>query len=346
MTRLATVAVLAASLALHAGGSQAAERNLLAGSTIEFLVTGNPGDSYDIAARLFARYLEAALGDGTEVIVRNSLEGGGRVAMQQLFAGKPDGHLIAMVQSGLLADQVLQEGEVTFDFANASWIGKLSDASRLLVAGPAAPYSDIAGLQAADGPQPLSGLSASAFSTIEILLVNAMLGTHMQPILGYDGSGKYMALLSGEVLVTNGSATSMLAVLGSPGVHLLLFTSRGLGADRFGTAPALADVAAPKDRALVDFIDASAKLGRLILAPPGLPPEIAAAWQDAFTQVTGDPGFLAEGETLKLEIAPLGGAEVTTIIKAMFADSAGLRATLQRAIACGQSRAEGREDGC
>ncbi|HKY94413.1 MAG TPA: tripartite tricarboxylate transporter substrate-binding protein [Kiloniellales bacterium] len=346
MSRIGRTAFLAAALLVGTGGAAAAERNLLAGSTVDFLVSGNPGDSYDIAARLFARYLEAALGDGTEVVVRNNTEGGGRLTMQQLFAGEPDGHLIAMVHSGLLADQLIEGGDAAFDFVGASWIGKLSDASRLLVAGPAAPYSDLAGLRAADGPQTISGISATSFSTIEIWLMNAMLGTHMQPILGYDGSSKFLSLLRGEVLLTNGSATSMQAVLESPGVHLLLFTSRGLGADRFGLAPALADVAPAEHRPLVDFIDANAQLGRLLLAPPGLPPEIAAAWQDAFARVTADPDFLAEGEALGLEIAPLGGPEVTAIIQALFADSAGLHETLQRAITCGQSRAEGREDGC
>ena len=346
MRRKAKAALLAAALWLGGMEAEAAERNPLAGTTIDFLVTGDPGDSYDTAARLFARYLESALGEGTHVVVRANREAGGRLVLQQLFAGEPDGHLIAMVQSGLLADQVLEGGEQTFDFAKASWIGKLSDASRLLVAGPAAPYVDFAGLKAATGPQTISGISATSFSTIELWLLNAILGTHLQPVLGYNGSSKFLALLRGEVMLTSGSATAMQVVLDSPDVHLLLFTSRGLTADRFGQAPALADVAPPEARAIVDFIDANAQLGRLMMAPPGLSPEMAAAWQDAFAQVTSNPEFLAEGEKLGLEIAPLGGPEVSAIIAAMFADTDGLRATLQGAIACGKSRAEDREDGC
>lgn len=339
-------AALAAALACIAGPGAAVEPNPLVGSTIDFVVTGSPGDGYDLAARLFARYLEIELGEGTEVVVRNSVEGGGRLALKSLFAGAPDGLHIAMVHSGVLADQLLADENAEFDFAAASWIGKLSDTSRILVSGPAAPYTDMAGLLAATGPQTLSGHRATSFSTIEAYLLNAMLGLHLQPVLGYDGSTKLMAVLKGEVRLSSGTATTLQSLLDSPGTHVLLFTSRGHDAASFGEAPSLTEMAAPKDRPLVDFIDATARLGRVVLAPPGLSPEMTAAWQDAFQRVTSNKDFLAEAVTLQLEVAPLAGPEVTAMVSTMYADEAGLRSKIKAAVACGRARAEGREDGC
>ena len=77
MSRIGKGALLAAALALGIGAGQAAAENPLSGRTIDFLVTGQPGDGYDTSARLFARYLEAKLGEGTEVVVRLVHDGGG-----------------------------------------------------------------------------------------------------------------------------------------------------------------------------------------------------------------------------------------------------------------------------
>jgi len=346
MRPVAIAAILAVALGFGTTSVAAAERSPLAGKTIEFIVTGNPGDGYDLPARIFARYVEKLLGEGTKIIVHNNTEGGGRIALNQLFSGPTDGTLIAMVQSGLMADQLLGLDETEFDFAAISWIGKLTDASRVLVSGPGAPYADFQGLLAAEGPQTVSSFRATSFSTIEAWLLNAILGIHLQPVFGFDNSSKFMSVLRGEVRLTSGNASSMLGLLASPEVKVLLFSSRGLAADSFGTAPSLHDVAPPEQQPLVDFLDAMAKLGRLIAAPPGLSPEIAAAWQEVFAAVMADPAFLAEAATLQLEMAPMGGPEIEAIVDPMFAPESGLRETLHRAILCGQARAEGSDEGC
>jgi tripartite-type tricarboxylate transporter receptor subunit TctC len=346
VSRIGKVAVLAAALVLGLGASQAAETNPLSGRTIEFLVTGQPGDGYDISGRLFASYLEAKLGEGTEVVMRNVHDGGGLLAVQQLYAADPDGNTIAMIISGFLLDQMLSDEPPAFDLTAATWLGKLTDSTRVLVAGPAAGYQDLAGLLAATGPQTLSANRVNSTATYDALLVNALLGTHIQPVYGYDTSSKVMALLSGEIALTSGTASSLFGVMDSPDVKVLLFTTKGSEAPRFGDVPSLAELAPPEGRRILDFFDTVHLYGRLILGPPGMPPDIVQAWREVFLAVVNDPAFIAEAKTLGLELAPLPGSEVAEAIGRLFADVEGLRVELNRAIACGRARGEGREDGC
>jgi tripartite-type tricarboxylate transporter receptor subunit TctC len=346
VSRIGTVAVLAAALVLGAGAGQAAEPNPLSGRTIDFLVVGQPGDGYDISARLFARYLEAKLGEGTEVVVRNVHDGGGLLAVQQVYAAEPDGGTVAMLLSGFLLDQMLSDEPPAFDLTAATWLGKLTDSTRVLVAGPAAGYRDFAGLLAATGPQTLSANRVNSTATYDALLVNALLGTHIQPVYGYDTSGKVMAVLSGEIMLTSGTASSLFGIVESPDVKVLLFTTKGSDAQRFGDVPSLAELAPPEGQRILDFLDTVHLYGRLILGPPGMPPGIVQAWRDAFLAVAGDPAFVAEAKALGLELAPLPGSEVAEAIGRLFADVEGLRAELKGAIACGRARGEGREDGC
>jgi len=339
-------ATLAAWLCLTTPAALAEPPNLLAGRTIDFLVTGAPGDGYDVAARLFARHLEALLGQDTQVVVRNVTDGGGLLALQQLFAAEPDGSTIVMMLSGLLLDQLLEPEAPDFALAEATWIGKLTDSTRVLLAAPAAPYNDLAGLLAAGEPQTLAANRANSSATIDALAINALLGTQLRPVYGYDTSGKVMAMLRGEVLLTTGTASSLASLIQSPGVTLLLFIYKGGSAAHFGAAPTLAELAPPEGRRIVELLDTVARFGRLMLGPPGLPPDVTAAWRDAFDRVTTDPVFLAEAKALKLEMAPLGGAEVGAAIRRLFADSEGLRAEMNRLLDCGRARAEGSEAGC
>ena len=127
--------------------------------------------------------------------------------------------------------------------------------------------------------------------------MNALLGTHIQPVYGYDTSSKVMALLSGEIALTSGTASSLFGVMDSPDVKVLLFTTKGSESPRFGDVPSLAELAPPEGRRILDFFDTVHLYGRLILGPPGMPPDIVQAWREVFLAVVNDPAFIAEAKT-------------------------------------------------
>ena len=59
--------------------------------------------------------------------------------------------------------------------------------------------------------------------------------------------------------------------------------------------------------------------GRPVAAPPGVPEDRLAALRRAFDATMKDPAFIAEAEKLQLEIEPMTGAEIHTMLADAFA---------------------------
>jgi tripartite-type tricarboxylate transporter receptor subunit TctC len=59
-------------------------------------------------------------------------------------------------------------------------------------------------------------------------------------------------------------------------------------------------------------------MGRPYLAPPGVPPERAAALRKAFMDTMKDPEFLSDAEKSQLEINPVSGADVEQLVKELY----------------------------
>jgi tripartite-type tricarboxylate transporter receptor subunit TctC len=89
------------------------------------------------------------------------------------------------------------------------------------------------------------------------------------------------------------------------------------------------------------LIELSNTLGRWIAAPPSIADDDLAILRAAFDKVVADPDFLAEAKTQKLEIDPLGGAQVQEKLTALLARKQQLRGSLAAALTCGRRRADG-----
>ena len=88
----------------------------------------------------------------------------------------------------------------------------------------------------------------------------------------------------------------------------------------FANAPTARELArTPEQLALLDLAELSNTLARPFAAPPGVPPERAVALQKAFVDVVADKDYLAEAEKLRIEIAPLTGAQMLDTIRKLAA---------------------------
>jgi hypothetical protein len=85
--------------------------------------------------------------------------------------------------------------------------------------------------------------------------------------------------------------------------------------------PDLADVPTARElarndaaRALIALTELPYTLSRPFAAPPGLPPERAAALQRAFLAVHGDARYLEDAARLRIDVSPIGGDGVLQAI--------------------------------
>ena len=64
----------------------------------------------------------------------------------------------------------------------------------------------------------------------------------------------------------------------------------------------------------MELIFARQVMGRPYLAPPGIPADRQEALRRAFDATTQDPEFLADANRIQLEINPVNGEEIDTLI--------------------------------
>src|SRR5438105_327724 len=80
---------------------------------------------------------------------------------------------------------------------------------------------------------------------------------------------------------------------------------------RMGDVPFVMDFAKSEDeRGVLRLIFGWTIMGRPFLAPPGLPQARRVALTRAFEETMRDPAFLDEAARQRLEIAPIGGAQI------------------------------------
>lgn len=69
-----------------------------------------------------------------------------------------------------------------------------------------------------------------------------------------------------------------------------------------------------RDRALIELAELPFFLDRPFVAPPGIPAERAEILRKAFMAAQADPQYVEEAARLKLDLSPIGGAEVEQAI--------------------------------
>jgi tripartite-type tricarboxylate transporter receptor subunit TctC len=76
-----------------------------------------------------------------------------------------------------------------------------------------------------------------------------------------------------------------------------------------------------EQKAALKLIVARQSIARPFAAPPGIPTDRARALRDAFDATMKDPDFIAEAKGQNLDVDPVSGAEVETLIREVYASS-------------------------
>ncbi len=74
-----------------------------------------------------------------------------------------------------------------------------------------------------------------------------------------------------------------------------------------------------EQRQILKMMFARNVMGRPYVAPPNLPVDRVALLRQAFMDTMKDKDFLAEADKMQLEINPVSGADVETLVKDVYA---------------------------
>ena len=293
------------------------------GKTVSISVGFGPGGGYDRHARTLARHIGKYLPGNPAVVVKNVPGAAGLVLANALYFTAPkDGTEFGTFNRTLPLDPLLDNPQARFDPLKFLWLGSTSNEINTCVAWHTAPATNIEDLKTRE--LLVAGTGPNADAVMYPKLLNAITGTKFKIVQGYKGSAdSLLAMESGEVQgfcawgwVTMGVERPDW-VRDRKTIPLVQFGLKK-HPDHPETPLAIDLAKTEEDRQAIELVVSPLLFARPFAAPPGLPPERAAALRTAFDATVRDPDFLSEANKQKLEPELVTGAEIDATLARLY----------------------------
>jgi len=315
MTRCALVAL---ALALPAPAANA--QGFYQGKTLEIVVFGAAGDSYDTLSRLVGRHIGKHLPGNPTVIVRTMPGAGGIVVANHLYnLAARNGTVIGMLDQSIFETQLFSPGSVKADVRKMNWIGRVISNNAGLYSWHAATVKRIEDSYT----QELIVSSSGRASQIRWTMLKNLVGVKFKLITGHKGATEgLLGMERGEVDAVSMPWTVFRVLradwLRDKKVNVLLQTGLDKAPD-LPDVPRLIDLGRDAEqRTILELFSQSEKIGRSFTAPPDMPPERVAELRAAYAATMQDADFLADAKVANVELDPMSGADLQAIIAKFF----------------------------
>ena len=318
---LAAVAALVAGaiLAPTAQAQQSVE-DFYKGKQMRFVIRSAGGGGYDLYSRLIASHIVRHIPGNPSIVPQNMPGAGGIIAANYMGEIAPkDGTQLTMISQALAMDQALGLTP-TFkaDLRTFGWVGNLGDSNILSYTYYTSPTKTME--DAKKRETTIGATGAGSATTWLPVIYNRLLNTQFKLIQGYkSGQDVKLAMERGEV---EGYAANPWAALVSASPDLVknkqlnILTQVGVAREKdLPDVPLLSELATNQDsKDILTWISTAMAVGRPIGTTPGVPAERVAALRKAFDATLRDAAFLAEAEKAGMEIEPLTGLQVETML--------------------------------
>ncbi len=325
LTSIARGFAAAALLAVTApAGHAQSVADFYKGRNVDLYIGYSAGGAYDLYARLLSRHLGKHIPGNPAVVPKNMTGAGSLVLANWLYNVAPkDGTAIGIIGRGTGFDPVLNNQKAKFEGPKFTWLGSANNEVSVCVAWHTAKIETFEDLRSK--PLVVGGTSASADTDQFPKILNGVLGTKFKIVSGYPGGNEVgLAMERGEVQGRCGWSWSSvksthLSWYKEKKFHILVQLALQKHPD-LPDVPLVIDLAkTDEQRKILELIFARQVMGRPFLAPPGLPPERAAALRKAFLDTMTDNEFLADANKAKMEITPVPGEEIEKLVTRVYA---------------------------
>jgi tripartite-type tricarboxylate transporter receptor subunit TctC len=303
--------------------------NFYSGKTINLLIGFTAGGGYDLYGRTLARYLGRYIPGNPNVVAQNMPGAGSLKVVNYLYNAAPkDGTAIGHFAPGVLFERLLGRPSAEtgqFEATRFTWLGSVS--REISVCGFIAASGIKTWRDMQTKPSVIAASGGGAESDVFPTVLRNMFGLPIKLVTGYPGGAEMvLAMQRREVDGRCGwSWTSVLSrnkeLLDTKAINITLQIA--LEKEKH---PALQDVPVivditddPAKKAALRLIVSRQTIARPFAAPPDVPADRARALRDAFDATMKDPDFLAETKRLALDVDPVTGAEVETLIREVYA---------------------------
>lgn len=313
------IAALAAAPAATAT-AYAEPRADFAGKTVTIISSFGPGGGYTLYADLVARYLGAHLPGRPSVIVKTMPGAGGMNGTNYLAnVAARDGTVLGVVPQTVAIAQALGHAGRRYDARTFHWIGRVNSNVEVQQTWHTAKVKTIA--DAKTHEVVVGGTGPESSSVVFPRILNAMLGMKFKVVAGYQGVNMVsIAMERGEVegMVRPWAVTKTVRPEWLKDKRINLVVQYALARHpEIRDVPAVVDLADDSEqRQVLSLYASGSDIGRAIVAPPGVAPEIVAALRTAFAQTMKDPGLIADVRKSGLDIDALAGDRLQAIVAA------------------------------
>jgi len=325
MQKLLTVigiAVLATVLIASHPAAQA--QDYYKDKTVTIIVGYSPGGSFDLYARVIARYIGRYLPGNPTRIVENMTGAGGMIAANHLYNRvKPDGLTIGAWASPLVLQQIMGNEAAQFDGRKFGYLGIPS------------PYDTVCTFNQQSGvfkmddwfnskrPQKIAAIGPGTSTSDIPKLLKAALNLPLDVIDGYKGGADArLAVESGEVDGYCGSwgtvETVWRGAFESKKIHAVLQASL-TSLPKYKQIPlAISYAKSDEARELLKVADNAHVVQFPFSVPPGMAKDRLETLQRAFIRALKDPELAAEAKKSQLDIAPVDGPAITKTLTSLY----------------------------
>lgn len=301
--------------------SATAHAETFAGKQIRIIIGSSAGGGYDLFARTISHHWSKHI-PGTPTFVPQNLPGALSlpVANNIYNVASKDGTTVGAVNPQIASEAILNPERARFDARKFVWIGSALRETQVMVASADAPVTSF---EQAFDRELIVGGSGGATNTFPTL-TNTILGTKFKIVSGYPGTREInLAMERGEVQAIG--AITWASVKGTMGDKLRgkeVVLVGQFGAKKHPELPNVSHVPSfaksPDDQAALRLLLATQEFGRPYIVSPDTPAGIASILQKSFMATMNDPAFLAEAKQRGLDIDPMEGAEIQTLVEQLY----------------------------
>ena len=298
--------------------SQQAVEEFYRGKQLDMVIGYSPGGTYDLYARLVARFLGNYIPGKPTIVPRNMPGAGSRAATKWVYSIAPkDGTVLATSDQSLSVEQAMGDKQLDLDTTKLVYIGNPNADNNTTATWFT---SGVKTIDDAKKKQVVMGATGGSTSSQYPKAMNALIGTKFKIIIGYPGGNDInLAMEKGEVDGRGSNAWGSWKAtrpdwLRDKKINILVQIGLTKAPD-LPDVPLLMDLASnDEDRAILKLLSASSTIGRPVFTSPGVPAERVQALRDAFDTMVKDPVFLAEAGKEHFDINPVSGADLQKIV--------------------------------
>jgi len=307
------------------------------GRAVTLIVGYSTGGGYDTYARILARHMSKHIPGNPTIVVQNAPGAGSMRAANTLYNVAPkDGSTFGMFGRGIALEPLIGTSPAQFEATKFTWLGSGADEAAVVVIRSEAgikSWSDMV-----SKPFTVGGEGTGSDPDVYALMLKNVFGVKLKLVSGYPGTTEMaLAIERGEVDGRASWSWSSLKSLkpdwiAQKKVVMPVQLNLAHSADLPDT-PLIGDYATnDRQRQIMRLVLSRQTMGRPFIAPPGLPPERAAALRTAFDATMKDPEFLAEAKARGQEVNPVSGAAIDKLLAELYATPKDVTEETKRAI--------------